>query len=189
MTNNNSNTVKSKKTVATRAGNIITGLKANYPNTKQELTFGGGAIKITVDDAIANMQAIVDNRSAATAAKAAAKAKVAEEDAKMPTLLAFMRALVAFIKLSFGADPTALATFDVAAPKARTPMTAEEKAVAVARREATRKARGTTGPKEKAKVHGNVNATLVVTPAAPAAPAAASEPTAAPAPTATPPKA
>jgi len=190
MTNSNDNNVKSKKSVATRAGSIITGLKANYPNGKQELTFGGGAIKVAVDDAIANMQAIVDNRSAVTAAKAAAQAKVAEEDAKMPTLLAFMRALVAFIKLTFGADPAALATFDIAPRKAPTPMTAEEKAVAVAKREATRKARGTTSPKEKQKVHGNVNATLVVTSSAPAAPAAP-EPTAAPAPVApvTPPKA
>jgi hypothetical protein len=189
MTNNSQ--LKNKKTVATRAGNIITGLKANYPNGKQVLTFGGGAIKVTVDDAIASLQAIVDNRSAATAAKAAAKAKVAEEDAKMPTLLAFMRALVAFIKLTFGADPTALATFDVAPRKVTTPLTAEEKAVAVAKREATREARGTTGPNKRKKVHGNVTATLVVTQAAPTAPAANPQPNAAPAPaaTVTPPKA
>jgi hypothetical protein len=183
--------LKNKKTVATRAGNIITGLKTNYPNGKQVLTFGGGAIKITVDDAIGSLQAIVDNRAAVTAAKAAAKAKVADEDAKMPTLIAFMRALVAFIKLTFGADPTALATFDVAPRKVTTPMTAEEKAVAVAKREATREARGTKGPKARKKVHGNVQATLVVTPAAPTAPATP-EPNAPPAPAAatlTPPKA
>lgn len=186
--------VKSKKTVATRAGNLITGMKAKFTNGSDKLTFGGGAFVVTVDDAIANLQAIVDNRAAVTAAKAAAKAKVADENAKLPPLLAFMRALVAFIKQTFGADATALALFDIEPAKARTPMTAEEKAVAVARRDATRKARGTTGPKEKKKVHGSVQATLVVTAGAPAEPAnAAPEPSAPPAPAAatapaTPPK-
>lgn len=65
-------------------------------------------------------------------------------------------------------------------------MTAEGKAVAAAKRKATRAARGTKGLKAKSQIHGNVTATLVVTPAdtangqpAPEAPATA--PAAAPA--------
>jgi hypothetical protein len=43
-------------------------------------------------------------------------------------------------------------------------MTAEQKAVAAAKCEATRAARGTKTPKQKKGIHGNVKATLVVTP-------------------------
>jgi len=180
-------TVKNKKTVATRATEVAAGMKKRFPNGSQKITFGGGSFDVTVDQAVTNLQEIVTNRSAVTAARAAAKATVAEENAKMPALIAFMSALVAFIRLNFGADATALADFGLEPPRARTPMTAEEKAVAAARREATRKARGTAGPRAKKAVKGNVNATLVVTPASPpAAPAPGAEPATPPA---TPPKA
>jgi len=85
----------------------------------------------------------------------------------MPALLAFLHALEAFIQLTFGASATALADFSLAPPKARTPMTAEAKAVAKAKANATRQARGTTSAKAKKAIKGNVSATLVVTPAAP----------------------
>ncbi len=182
-----SNQANTKKTVATRAGNLITGMKAKYPNGATVLQVGGSAV--TVDATIANLQAIVDNRAAVTAARAAAQAKVAEENAKMPSLLAFMNALVKVIRASFGTDATALAVFDLAPPKARTPMTAEEKAAAVAKREATVKARGVVGTRKRAKVKGDVTATLVVTPAAAAPAAEPPAPAAAPAATVTPPKA
>jgi hypothetical protein len=181
------NTPRNKKTVATRAGSLITGMKAKFPNGAATLEVGG--VTITVDGTIANLQALVDNRAAVTATRAAAKAKVAEENAKMPTLLAFMRALVNVIRASLGTDAAALAVFDLEPPKARVPMTAEEKAVAVAKRDATRAARGTTGPRKRKTVHGNVHATLVVTPAAPEPATAAPAPNAPPAAPPTPPKA
>jgi hypothetical protein len=150
----------SKKSVATIAGGLITGMNKRFASGAQTLTFGGGAVNTTVTAAIANLQTIVDNRAAVTTAQAAAKAKIAQEDAQMPALLAFLRELEAFIRLTFGADATALADFALAPPKARTPMTAEQKAVAQAKAAATRKAR------DAAKTAiGNVQATLVVTPA------------------------
>ncbi len=175
---------RTKTTAATLAGSFITGMRKRFPNGSQTLTFGGGAFATTVDAAIANLQALVNNRTAVTTAQAAAKATVDEENAKMPALLALLRALEAFIKLNFEANASALADFGLPPPKARTPMTAEQKAVASAKREATRLARGITTAAKKKAVKGNVTATLVVTPAAsPEAPAA---PAAAPA---TPPKA
>lgn len=74
----------------------------------------------------------MDNRAAVTAARADARAKVADENAKMPPLVAFMRGVEKVIRAEFGGDPKALAAFDLEPLKARTPMTAEEKAVAVA---------------------------------------------------------
>jgi hypothetical protein len=157
----------SKTSVAMIAGGLITGMNKRFTNGAQSLTFGGGAVNTTVTAAIANLQAIVDNRAAVTTAQAAAKAKVAQEDAQMPALLAFLRELEAFIRLNFGADATALADFALTPPKARTPMTTEQKAVATAKAAATRKVRGASKT-----ATGNVQATLVVTPA----PAAATAP-------------
>jgi len=70
------------------------------------------------------------------------------------------------VKVTFGNQPDALADFGLAPPKARAPMTAEQKAVAAAKRKATRVARGTLGKKQKKAVKGAVTATLVVTPQA-----------------------
>jgi hypothetical protein len=51
-------------------------------------------------------------------------------------------------------------------------LTAEQKAVAAAKREATRAARHTMGKNQKKAVKGAINATLVVTPANGSAPSA-----------------
>lgn len=83
-----------------------------------------------------------------------------------------MSAVIAFVRFNFGSDPEALADFGLKPPKARTPLTAEQKAAAAAKRKATREARGTKGPKAKKDIHGNVTAKLVVTPADPSTPAA-----------------
>src|SRR5579859_6814386 len=59
------------------------------------------------------------------------------------------------------------------------PMTAEQKAAAAAKRKATRTARQTMGKNQKKTVQGSVTAKLVVTPVAPssgAAPVASPEP-------------
>lgn len=193
MTQNNK--VQGKTTRAARAGQIIAGMKKRFTNGSQKLTLDRGAIVITVDDAITGLQSLIDSRAAVVAARAAAKLTITTENAKLPALVALFNGLLAFIMANFGADATALADFGLEPPPARTPLTAEQKAVAVAKRDATRKARGTAGPKQKAKVHGGVNATLVVTPASAAEPATAPEPSAQPAPAAnaatpaTPPKA
>lgn len=92
-----------------------------------------------------------------------------------------MSAVVAFVRFNFGGDPQALADFGLPPRRTPTPPTAETKAAAVAKREATREARGTKGPKAKQKIHGTVTAQLVVTPAAPATPESPASPAAPPA--------
>ena len=132
---------------------------------------------MTVDDATGQLQALVTNRAAVVAAQAAAQAKVATERTQTPALDAFADAFEAFVRVQFGAQADVLVDFGLAPPKARTPLTSEQKAVAAAKRAATRAARGTTGKNAKQAVHGNVTAKVVVTPvtegpaAGPAAPA------------------
>jgi hypothetical protein len=172
-----------KETVTDLASGIIPGLRKHFPNGAQMLTFGGGSVTATVDQTVTNLQALIDNRTAVTNAQAAVKVAITAENGKMPALVAFLHALEAFIRLTFGASATTLADFSLEPPKARTPMTAEAKAVAKAKAAATRKARGTTSAKAKKAITGNVSATLVVTPAAPAPATPEPAAPAAPAPT------
>ncbi|HEY8087672.1 MAG TPA: hypothetical protein VIF09_07505 [Polyangiaceae bacterium] len=111
----------------------------------------------------AKLQSIADLRTATELAQATAKAKVADEKVKLPSLLVFMAAYVAFVKATFGNVPDSLAAFGLATKKARTPLTAEQVAAKVAKMDATRKARGTMGPKQKKAVKGGVTG-VVVTP-------------------------
>ena len=152
-----------KNSKAASVSQLIAGAKKHFPNGSQTVSLGG--VSTTIDAATQELQTYVDNRSAVVAAQATAKSKLAVEKAALPALNAFISVFIAFVRLSFGSQADILADFGLAPRKARTPMTAEEKAVAVAKRDATRAARGTKGPKAKSAIHGNVTAKLVVTPA------------------------
>jgi hypothetical protein len=114
------------------------------------------------------------------AAKAVAAAKVAAEAAQTKPLRALMSAFVAYVRVTFGNTPDVLADFGLA-PKAQAQVSPEARVIAAAKRKATRAARHTMGPKQKAGVKGVVpdvitiptTASPVVTtaPASPAAPA------------------
>jgi len=172
------NDTGNKNRKATAVGKLVAGAQKRFPNGKQSVTLEGETT--TIDDVTKELQSFVDNRDAVVAAQATARSKLAVERAQMPALNALIVAFIAFVRLTFGDDSEALADFGLAPRKARTPLTAEQKAVAAAKRRATRGARGTTGPKARKAVHGNVTAKLVVTPA-PAAEAEATAPLPAPA--------
>ncbi|MGH7293492.1 MAG: hypothetical protein ACRELB_01100 [Polyangiaceae bacterium] len=134
-----------------------------------------------MDAAVWELQQLIDNRAATTTARATARDKVQAEREATPNLVAFMNALEAFIRLQFSADTAALADFGLPPRKQRAPLTAEQKAVAAAKRKATRQARGTTSAKAKRAIKGNITAQLVVTPANAAQAAAPEAPATAPA--------
>jgi len=148
---------------ATRVGQLIAGTKKNFPKVSQAITLEGTST--TIGAALNELQSFIDNRNAVVTAQGNARTAVAAERAAAPALDAFISAYVAFIKLQFGPTATELADFGIPVRKAPAPKTAEQKAVAAAKRKATRQARGTTGPKAKKAIHGNITAQLVVTPA------------------------
>ncbi|HEY1691960.1 MAG TPA: hypothetical protein VGG39_07350 [Polyangiaceae bacterium] len=158
-------TNKGKGTRATRAGQLIAGIRKRFPSGSQQLALGGAAGSVTADAAVGELQQLVDNRSATIAAQATARDKVQAEKEANPGLVAFMNAIEAFIRLMFSNDTAALADFGLPQRKPRAPQTAEQMAVAAAKRKATREARGTKGPKAKQAIKGNITAQLVVTPA------------------------
>jgi hypothetical protein len=168
------NNVKdSKNGKAAAVSKLIAGAKKHFPNGSLEIPIGG--VSMTIDAATKELQTYVDNRAAVVAAQATARTQVAAERGKIDALNAFISAFTAFVKAAFRGKADALADFGIQPPKAKTPLTAEQKAVAAAKRAATREARGTKGPKAKKAVHGSITAELVVTPApatTPKAPAA-----------------
>jgi hypothetical protein len=155
-----------KNSKATRVGQLIAGAKKHFPNGSTPLTLGGAPT--TIDGVTGQLAGFVSNRAAVVAAQAAATTKVQTERAAMPALNALIDAFIAFVRFTFGTQADVLADFGLAPPKSRVPMTAEQKAVAAAKRKATREARGTTSAKAKKAVRGNITASLVVVPATPA---------------------
>ncbi|MGD0529991.1 MAG: hypothetical protein ABSE49_32955 [Polyangiaceae bacterium] len=175
--------IQTKGNRAARAGQLVAGARKHFANGGQVLAFAGALANVTVDAACDELNTLVTNRAASTAARATARDKVATEEAAMPALVAFMNAFEGLIRIMFANDSTSLADFGLQPRKQPVPKTAAEKAVAAAKAAATREARGTKGPKAKKAVKGNVTAQVVVTPLttvaapAPAAPAQAPAPT------------
>jgi hypothetical protein len=129
---------------------LILGTQKHYGTGSNTLQVSGATFTVTALTQL--MQDFVDNRSAVETAQAAAKAKIETERASAPSQLAVIRGLVAFVRVTFGTSADVLADFGLALPKARAPLTAEQKAVAVAKRAATRAARHTMGKNQKQAV-------------------------------------
>ena len=159
-----------KTSQVARAKQLILGAKKHFPNASTELQVGGATFTVTTLTQL--LQDFVDQREAVEASKAATRAKVETERTQAPSQLAVITAFERFVRGTFGTSADTLADFGLAPPKARAPMTAEAKAVAAAKREATRKARGTMGKNQKKGIKGDVKAALVVTPASGSTPVA-----------------
>jgi hypothetical protein len=162
---------KSKNSRATQVKQLILGIGKHYPDGSQSIPVGGATFTVTALTQL--MQDFVDQRAAVETAKAAVQAKVGTERSRAPSQLAVIRAFETIVRGTFGNSADVLADFGLAPPKARVPMTAEQKAVAAVKREATRAARHTMGKNQKKAVKGAIDATLVVTPAAGSTPTAA----------------
>jgi len=144
--------IRTKTTVVDLAKKLIAGTNEHLAGMSSILLAGGS---YTPAQVVEKLQAIVDLRNGVDAAKATTKAKLAAEKAEMPSLRPHLGALVTFVKAAYGGSPDVLADFGIF-PKARTPMSAEAKTAAVAKRNATRSGRHVMGSKQRKKVHGDV---------------------------------
>ena len=174
--------VRSKSNEAVLAEQLAAGTQKHL-STMTSIMVGGSTT--TPAAAEAQLNALSTLRNDVDAARTALNAKIATETAQLPALRVFLVAFVAFVRGTFGNSPDVLADFGLLPKKAPTPLTAEQKTAAAAKREATRKARGTTGPKAKLAVKGNVTG-VVVTPVTSAPATTAAPEPAQPAPTASP---
>jgi hypothetical protein len=155
---------RSKNNQASYVRQLIAGTGTHFPNASDKLTVGG--VAYTVSALTALLQSSVDLREAVDVSKAAAKAKIEAERAQAPSLRGVISAYAAYVKATFGNSPEALANFGLPPRKARTPLTAEQKTAAVAKRAATRAVRHTMSSKQKKAVKGSVHVTVTSTPLA-----------------------
>jgi hypothetical protein len=156
---------KTKAAALAHVQALIAGTTKHFPNGS--FTIGG-----TVYTAASLIQVLQDLASAMTArntAEAGAKDALAAEQAAQtqvgPIVLAFKRLVLA----AFANATQTLADFGLAPPKARTPLTTEQRAARAAKAKATRTARGTTSKKQKLAVKGHVTGVTVTPVTAPTA--------------------
>lgn len=166
-----------KSSAVARATQLVAGTNSQFAKGTK-LAFASSTF--TPAQVLTQLQLLISLRAGVTDARAALAAKLAAEDAQLPALQAFMSAFVAFVKATFSKSPDVLAAFGLEPTKRETP-DVQTLAVANAKREATREARGTKGTRQRKSVMGAVTG-VVVTPivagppvvTAPAAPSTAS---------------
>jgi hypothetical protein len=166
-----STTKPTKATALAGIQALIAGIQKHFPTGS--LTVGN--VVFTIAALVQLLQGQADAMTAQTTAqKAAEDAMTALRELQTkngPTILALKDLLLA----QFGSASQTLADFGLTPRKVRTPMTVAQKAAAAAKREATRVARGTKGPKAKLAIKGTVTAPVEtappVTAATPAKPA------------------
>jgi hypothetical protein len=151
---------RGKKAETEHAAQLVAGIEKHFANVAS-LMFASATH--ATGDIVKALKALGTMRAAVEDAQSASKAAVAKETTDAPPIRALMADLDAFVKSQFSKSPDVLADFGLAPKKARTPTPAAKKTAAVAKREATRKARGTMGKKAKLAVKGDVVG-VVVTP-------------------------
>jgi hypothetical protein len=149
---------------------IIAGTNKRFPNG----TISFGNTTYTAAALVQLFQSLADAIAKVNASEASTRDTVTalrDVQAKVnPVLRDYRR----FILATFGTASEALTDFGLTPPKARAPLTAEQRVAATAKTRATRTARGTTSKKQKAAVKGNVTGvtiTPVVEPTATTPPA------------------
>jgi hypothetical protein len=176
---------------------LIIGLQTYYQPTDVFQLQGG---PMTRDELVADLQTFITAALKTSAANAAWRAAVQSERALETHIREERSQVKGIVTARFGKGGAQLLTFGYLPQRPRKTKAATT-AVAVVKREATRKARGTRGKVQKQDIHGDVNAQIVVTPgnsqasgsngsvpagvattaAAPGAPAPSTAPAAAPA--------
>jgi hypothetical protein len=131
-----------------------------------------GSTSYTPVQVESELQSLANLRAAVDTAKAAVQAALADYASQGPAMHAFFVAFIAYVQAVYGNSPDILADFGLTPKKARKPLTAGEQAAAIAKRNATRAARGTKGSQQKAAIHGNVTG-VTVTPVTTVTPPAA----------------
>jgi hypothetical protein len=150
-------------TVVTNNTKRISALKKYVTNSKTEIPVGGETLKPAA--VIAVFQDSLDTRAAVTATQAGYKSALAARLAAEEKRIVADDALKGWVLNTFGANSAEAGEFGYAPRKAPV-VSAADRANAVLLAKATRKARGTMGPKAKLSIKGTL-----VAPTAPAAPA------------------
>jgi hypothetical protein len=143
-------TKRDKATTQAHDGQVIAGIKKDLQSATTIMLIGEA---YTPTSLIALYQSRIDAANAVATTKAKYTEAVATYQAINTKGVAVNRAFEQYVVNAYGRTSTVLADFDFT-PSKRATLTPEQKAAAAAKRLATRKARGTTGPKAKLATTG-----------------------------------
>jgi hypothetical protein len=145
----------SKESIVGSIRAAIAGVQTSFNGTKT-IVIDGTPTKPTA--AVATLQGAIDAIDNATAAELAYHAAVAAQHAAVTSVIAFLEHLEIAVRGTLGSTPAILGGFGFTETVPRKP-TEAVKALAVQKRAATRVARGTKGPRQKAAIKGTVPST------------------------------
>ena len=164
--NMSSTTSKESKAAAlARVQALIAGTTKHFPNGQFTL----GNTVFTTASLIQLFQSLADAMTALSTAQASAKDAMAAVQATKTKVGPVIQAFQRFVLAAFSNAVQTLADFGLEPPKARAPLTSQQKAAAAAKAKATRAARGTTSKKQKLAIKGNVTGVNVTPVTAPTA--------------------
>ena len=150
----------SKQGLLARDQQLLTG----FPKRLAGVSILVNGTTYTAASAVAMFQARVTVATAVVTTKAAYQAAVKAADAEEIATAATVSGLVEAIYVAFGDDPAALADLGLV-PRKKASMTPAQHLAASAKAKATRAARHTMGPKQKAAITGaSVPAVATATP-------------------------
>jgi hypothetical protein len=162
-----------RSTVQAHDGQVIVGIKKDLQNVSS-LPLAGSTYTLAALEQL--IQSRIDAANKVAQAKANWSDATATYKALNTQLTPVIRGLRQYVINAFGQDSPLLADFGFTPPKKAT-LTSEQLVVRAAKADATRKARGTMGKKQKKAVKGTVTAT-VASPSTPASPPVAPSPVA-----------
>jgi len=158
-----------KATLEQRIRGLIAGTQKHPPTGS--LTVDG--VTYTAAALVQLLQSLADALSAVDAAKASWQNALTQQRTVQTQVLPVIRGYSNLLLAANGNAPATLADYGLTPRKAKTPLSTEAQAQAIAKNEATRKARNTMGKQQKKQVKG----TVPTSPAAPQAPTATTTPT------------
>jgi hypothetical protein len=141
-----------KAAVLAQVQALMAGIEKHFPNGS--FTFENTAY--TTATLIQALQSLANAISDTNAARARDREAVLTLKGIATRMAPLLRDIKRFVLMTYSTSPQMLADFGVPPPKARTPLTSEQKAAATAKMRATRAARGTTSKKHKLAVKGDV---------------------------------
>ena len=147
-----SNTSKTKAATLAFLQALIAGLQKHFPGG----SFTIGNASLATASIVQVLQDLVAAMIAANTAQANARDAVANVRSKAASAAPLIKGLAKLLGTMFAGATQTLGDFGIEPPKARQPLSAEALAARKAKAEATRKARGTTGPKAKLATTGDV---------------------------------
>jgi hypothetical protein len=166
-----------KDSIVNSLRQAIAGVKKHFASSPAIVLDGAST---TPDAVTALFQTAIDAIDRSTVAEKAFHDAVAAQNEAVATARVTFAALTQLVKSQLGSTAAILGDFGIPVPTRQVP-TQATKAAAVAKRDATRKARSTAGKRQKAKVTGESPAAASPTtqpaePAPAAAPATTSKP-------------